>query len=102
MVNTGILIVTNEKKAAHDLREHLIKLGYKVVGIAASNAEAIAKIEETKPDLILTDIRLNGDGEGIKTGQLIHSNYNTPIIYIAGSVGEATIQSPTWPGAIGV
>jgi AmiR/NasT family two-component response regulator len=64
MVNTGILIVTNERNVAHDLRERLIKLGYRVVGIATSNEETIAKIEETKPDLILTDIRLNGNREG--------------------------------------
>jgi len=101
MVNTCILIVTNEKKAAHDLREHLIKLGYKVVGIATSNEDTIAKIEETKPDLILTDIRLNGNREGIKTGQLIHSNYSTPIIYITGSVGETTIQRAKSTGPFG-
>jgi PAS domain S-box-containing protein len=99
MVNTGILIITNEKKAAHDLREHLIKLGYRVVGIETSNEEIIAKIEETKPDLILTDIRLNGDG--IKTGQLINSNFSTPIIYITGSVGETTIQRAKSTGPFG-
>ena len=101
MVNTSILIVTNEKNVAHDLRERLIKLGYRVVGIATSNEEIIAKIEESKPDLILTDIRLNGGREGIKTGQLIHSNYNIPIVYITGSVGETTIQRAKSTGPFG-
>ncbi len=101
MVNTGILIVSNENNVAHDLREHLIKLGYRVVGIATSKEGIIAKIEETKPDLILTDIRLNGEREGIKTGQLIHSNYDTPIIYITGSVGERTIQRAKSTGPFG-
>jgi two-component system cell cycle sensor histidine kinase/response regulator CckA len=101
MVNPSILIVTNERNVAHDLREHLIKLGYRVVGIVTSDEEIIAKIEETKPDLILTDIRLNGEREGIKTGQLIHSNYDTPIIYITGSVGERTIQRAKSTGPFG-
>jgi len=101
MEKTGILIVTNEKDSSHDLREHLTKLGYRVVGIATSNEEIIAKIETVKPELILTDIRLNGDGEGIKTGQLIHSTYNTPIIYITGSVGETTIQRANSTGTFG-
>ena len=81
MVKTSILIVTNEGKVAHELRVLLIKLGYRVVGIATSNDEILAKIEETKPDLILTDIRLNGVREGIKTGELIQSTYNTQVTH---------------------
>jgi PAS domain S-box-containing protein len=101
MVNTNIFIVTNEEKDAHNLREHLIKLGYKVVGTASSSDEIIAKIEESKPDLILTDIHLNGRSGGIKTGQLIHSVYKTPIIYITGSVGETTIRRAKSTGPFG-
>lgn len=65
MLNTSILIVTNEIKEAHDLREYLLKLGYRVVGIASSNDEIISKIDESKPDLILTDIQMKGGGGGI-------------------------------------
>jgi len=104
MFNTGILIVTNERNVAHDIRERLINLGYGVVGIATSNEEAIAKIEETKPDLILTDIYLNGksgEREGLKTGELIHSTYNIPIIYLTGSLGQTTIQRAESTGTFG-
>lgn len=99
MFNSRILIINNESMVAQDLSGHLIKLGYQVVGIETSNQGIIAKIAETQPDLILTDIRLNGEREGIKTGQLIHSNFDTPIIYVTGSVGETTIQraKPTGP-----
>ena len=100
-INTGIFIITNDRNIAHDLSEHILKLGYRVVGIALSNEEIITKIEETKPDLILTDIHLNGRSEGIKTGQLIHSNYNIPIIYITGSAGEKTIQRAKSTGPFG-
>ena len=80
MVNSGILIVTNERNVAQDLRECLIKLGYKVVGIATSNEEIIAKIEETKPELILTDIQLErGKGGNQNRGtdpfKLRHTHY---------------------------
>lgn len=101
MVNTRILIVTNESNVAHDLRERLTKLGYKVVGVAISNEEVIPKIKESQPELIFTDIRLSGERGGIKTGQLIHSNYNIPIIYIAGSVGETTIRRAKSTGPFG-
>ena len=75
--NSGILIVSSENDVAHDLSDHIIKLGYRVVGIAATNDEALSKAKEVNPDLILTDINLNGGREGIKTGELIHSTFNT-------------------------
>ena len=101
MINSRILIITNEAKVAHDLRERLLKLGYKVVGISTSNEDVLPKIKDTKPELILTDIRLNGERGGIKTGQLIHTNYDIPIIYITGSVGETTIQRAKSTGPFG-
>jgi PAS domain S-box-containing protein len=101
MTSTGILIVSNEIDVGHELSECLIKLGYRVIGIATSNEGLIAKIEEFKPDLIMTDIRLNGGREGIKTGELIHTNYNTPIVYIAGSTGQTTIQRARASGPFG-
>ncbi len=101
MFTTNVLIVTNERVVAHDLGELLVKLGYKVVGIATSNEEVIAKIEEAEPNIILTDIHLNGARGGIKTGELIHSNFNVPIIYITGSVGQTTIQRAKVTGPFG-
>lgn len=101
MISANLLIVTNKEKVAHDLRERLTKLNYRVVGIATSDKELMDRIEETKPDLILTDIRLNGEREGIKTGKLIHSTYNIPIIYVTGSIGESTIQRAKSTGPFG-
>ena len=79
----------------------LIRLGYKVVGILSSNEEIIAKIDEAKPDLIVTDIQLSGKREGIKTGELIHSTYNIPIVYLTGSLGQATVQRAKTTGPFG-
>jgi PAS domain S-box-containing protein len=101
VVNSKILVVTNEKMVANNLREILEKMGYRVVGIVTSNDEVLARIEKTRPDIILTDIRLNEATDGIKTGELIHSTYNTPIIYITGSAGENTIQRARSTGPFG-
>lgn len=101
MISTNILIITNERMVAHDLSDLLVKLGYKVVEIATSTEDAIAKIEESKPDLILTDMNLNGLRGGIKTGELIHSNFTVPIIYVTGSVDQATIQRAKGTGPFG-
>jgi PAS domain S-box-containing protein len=101
MVNAGILIVSNEGNVAREMHECLIRLGYRVVGILSSNEEIIAKIDETKPDLIVTDIQLSGKREGIKTGELIHSTYNIPIVYLTGSLGQATVQRAKKTGPFG-
>ncbi len=101
MASTGILIVINERNIAQELSECLTKLGYRVVGIATSNEELIGKIEESKPTLILTDIRLNGERAGIKTGELIHTNYNIPVVYITGTAGQTTIQRAKSTGPFG-
>ena len=101
MVDTNILIVTKERGIGQELHGHLKELGYNVVGIASTNEEVITRVEDLKPDLILTDIRLNGGREGIKTGELIHSHYNIPIIYITGTVGQTTIQLAKSTGPFG-
>jgi len=101
MVNARILIVTNEKILAQETHERLIKLGYRVVGSISSYEDIIVKIEETKPDLILTDIQLSGRREGIKTGELIHSSYNIPIIYLTRSLGETTVRRARKTGPFG-
>ena len=101
MIKTKILIVTKERGVGQELYGHMMELGYKVVGIASTNEEMITKVEDFKPDLILTDIRLNGGREGIKTGELIHSHYNIPVIYITGTVGQTTIQLAKSTGPFG-
>ena len=101
MATAGILIATNEAETSRDLRERLDKLGYRVVGCVSSRQEVLEKIEETSPDLILAEIQLQGKKEGIKTGALIQTNFHKPIIYITGSVGQATIQRAGSTGPFG-
>jgi PAS domain S-box-containing protein len=98
MVFSQILIVTADSTVAHDLHDRLRKLGYKVVGIAASREETVAQIEATRPELVLADIGQQGSGE-TKTGRLIQTKYSLPVIYITGNIGQATIQRarPTGP-----
>jgi len=101
MVNTSVLIATNETDVAHELGERLLKLGYRIAGYATHNAEIIAKIDEVAPDLILADIQLSGKRDGINTEALVHSTFNKPIIYITGSLGQATVQRAKSIGPFG-
>jgi PAS domain S-box-containing protein len=100
MVAANALLITSDRTVAKELYKRLVRLGYVVMGVAASEEEAIQKIEAFKPDLIMTDIQLgSAGGGGIKTGKLIQVTYDLPVIYITESIGQATIRRarPTGP-----
>jgi DNA-binding NarL/FixJ family response regulator len=78
-----ILIVEDELILAKNLAGKLKKCGYEVVGIVDSGIKAIKKASETKPDLILMDIVLKGDMNGIATSQKIQADRQIPIIYLS-------------------
>jgi two-component system, response regulator PdtaR len=90
MVDSKILIVEDDFIVAIDLKQHLEKIGYKVLEIADNGIDAIKKTQEKNPDLILMDISLKGDMDGIDAAEQIHKLCNTPLIYLSGYVDEKT------------
>jgi len=87
-----ILVVEDETIVALDLQNSLKILGYEVVGTATSGAEAIAKAEQTHPDLVLMDIILKGNMDGIQTADVIHSRMDVPVIFLTACTDENTLQ----------
>ncbi|PBQ33258.1 DNA-binding response regulator [Sphingobacteriaceae bacterium] len=77
-----ILIVEDELLIAETIHDILLNAGYKSVRIAVSVEEAIEEIEIRKPGLVLTDIELGQWKNGIDLGNLLHSTYNIPYIFI--------------------
>lgn len=75
----------DEAIIAIDLQMRLESLGYYVSGVAHNGKDAIKKVGEKLPDLILLDISLNGEMDGIEAAQKIRNLYNIPFIYITGS-----------------
>ena len=92
MVSSKILIVEDEIIIAIDLKIRLEDLGYYVPGIAVNGRDAIKKTGEKNPDIILMDILLNGDKDGIQVAQQIRNQYNVPIIYLTGSQNDGLIE----------
>jgi PAS domain S-box-containing protein len=88
----AILIAEVDSDAAHELSLHLESFGYQVAGIACSSEEALEKIGELNPDLVLMNIRLKGAIDGIQTGNLIRTYRNIPIIYLVETSGYDTIR----------
>jgi DNA-binding NarL/FixJ family response regulator len=68
-----ILIVEDERLIAVDLQRRLTRLGYTIVALAASGVEAIQKALALRPDVVLMDIRLQGEMDGVEAAQQIQA-----------------------------
>lgn len=90
--NKKILITEDEGIVALEIRETLENLGYYVVGEAQTGQEAIELARDNKPDLVLMDITLQGDMDGIEAAERIYNLYDIPIIFLTSHSDEATIK----------
>ena len=77
---------------ASDVKYQLEELGYNVVGIVNNGKDAIKLTLETDPDVILMDIVIKGDIDGIETAQQINKLYNIPIIYTTAYFDEEILE----------
>jgi PAS domain S-box-containing protein len=87
-----ILVVEDDAIEAMDIKRILESEGYIVPEIASSGEEAQQILKDIKPDLILMDIVLSGDIDGIKTAELIKKDYKIPVIYLTAHSEEGTVQ----------
>ncbi|MCP4135918.1 MAG: response regulator [bacterium] len=96
-----ILIVEDEHITAIYLKKTLQVRGYEVVGITGSGREAITLIEEHLPNLIIMDIMLEDDIDGIEVAAQIQSHLDIPILYLTASMDENNLQRAKQTGAYG-
>jgi CheY-like chemotaxis protein len=92
MSKVQILVVEDENIIALDLRIRLNGLGYAVLAVATSGEEAITKATELHPDLVLMDIRLRGEMDGIEATQIIQAHSDVPIVYLTALADEDTLR----------
>lgn len=96
-----ILIVEDEAVTSVLLEKTLKELGYEVVGSAFDGTEAIALARDKHPDIILMDIRIQGDMDGIETAKRIYQLYGIPIIYLTAHSDDDTIRRAVESGPFG-
>lgn len=86
---TKILIVEDEMVIAANISLQLNELGFEVTGVVPRGEDALLQIKENTPDIILLDINLKGNLDGIETAQAMQKTHNIPVIYLTANVDDA-------------
>jgi len=92
LADEKILIVEDEEIVVLDIRGALERAGYTVADTANSGDKAIEKTMEVRPDLVLMDIVLKGELDGIETAERIRALFNIPVIYLTAHADEGTLK----------
>ncbi|MBH8564412.1 response regulator [Nostoc sp. CENA67] len=92
MYQVRILVVEDEVIVARTIASQLNQLGYIVTGTASSGKVAIAKASETKPELVLMDIILKGEMDGITAAGFIREQLDIPVIFLTAYGDQHTLQ----------
>lgn len=101
MKKSSILIVEDEIIIAKDIAAVLEHYGYSVAGILASGKEALRKARDLHPDLVLMDIKLQGEMDGIRTSKEIRQRFNIPVVFLTAYAEENTLRNIKTSGAYG-
>jgi PAS domain S-box-containing protein len=87
-----ILIVEDESIIALDIRDRLEGLGYAIADAVSSGAEAVQAAAETRPSVVLMDIRLKGSMDGVQAAEQIRARFDIPVVYLTAYSDETTLQ----------
>ncbi|XHX78234.1 MAG: ATP-binding protein [Stenomitos frigidus ULC029] len=96
-----VLIVEDESVIAADVKDCLENLGYTVLAIAVSGEGAITTATALRPDIVLMDIRLKGEMDGIQAAEQIWSRLRIPVIYATGYSDRYTMERAKATGPFG-
>jgi len=99
MASTKILIVEDDRSTSLVLEQILLKKSYQITAIVPSGEQAMAEIDANLPDIVLMDIFLEGQLDGVQTAELINENYQIPVIFISsygehGAIIDSKINQP--------
>ena len=87
-----ILIVEDESIVAMDLKQRLIAMDYEVTATVSNGAAAIEQVSACLPNLILMDIQIKGDIDGIETSHKIQEQFDVPIVFLTANSDAVTVE----------
>lgn len=91
MSKINVLVVEDESIVSKDIQHSLKKLGYNVVGASATGDKAIELAGSENPDIVLMDIMLKGEMNGIEAADQIKGKYSIPVIFLTAYADESTL-----------
>jgi signal transduction histidine kinase/AmiR/NasT family two-component response regulator len=92
LAHARIVIVEDEAIVARDIEQSLRGFGYAVVGVVDTGTEALRLCAEKNPNLVLMDIRLRGDPDGIEAAREIRERFDVPVVFLTAHADEATLD----------
>jgi len=92
MTQTRILVVEDESIVALDIQDRLESLGYEVPATVASGEKAIEQAGALRPDLVLMDIHLQGQMDGVEAADQIRRRFRIPVIYLTANADHPTVE----------
>src|SRR5438132_1000326 len=101
MSSTQILVVEDEAIVAKNIQLELNSMGYAVPAVAASGEEALLKVAEVHPDLVLMDIGLKGAMDGVESTERMQERFDVPVVYLTAYTDERTLQRAKKTGPFG-
>jgi PAS domain S-box-containing protein len=101
MASAKVLIVDDDTGLASAMKILIENQGYTVVGLAYTSNQAVSLAVEMRPDVILMDIRLGGDVDGVEAVKQIQAQLDIPIIYVTGTARKDTLQRSKETGPFG-
>ena len=96
-----LLVVEDEGLLAEEIQDRLVRNGHEVVGVADTGAKAISLVQEIHVDLILMDVRLKGEMDGIEAAHHIYDQLSVPTVFLTGNSDQATFARSLNPGQFG-
>jgi two-component system response regulator LytT len=91
MSKIRVLVIEDESIVSKDIQHSLKRLGYSIAGAAATGEKALELAEEEKPDIVLMDIMLKGEMNGIEAAEIVRREHNIPVIFLTAYADEATL-----------
>jgi diguanylate cyclase (GGDEF)-like protein/PAS domain S-box-containing protein len=92
MTLARILVVEDENIVAMDIQDRLESLGYDVPITVATGERAVEKAETLRPDLVLMDIQLQGEMDGVHAADEIRRRFGIPVVFLTANADDVTIQ----------
>jgi diguanylate cyclase (GGDEF)-like protein len=97
----SVLVVEDDAIVAKDIQQTLVELGYQVVAVVRTGRAALRAVGHSQPNLVLSDIRLRGDLDGIELASTIRERYGTPVVFLSSYSDDATLSRIGAAGSYG-